>query len=90
MGPHFMLLLSIYVLYPNVTYIYPVSCLVEIKLFQIVPNCFNCSQVVSYIILFILLDCFAVETSNVSINVIDNCLRLFRYQKMFYIYNSLE
>ena len=36
MGPHFMLLLSIYVLYSNVTYIYPVSCLVEIKLFQIV------------------------------------------------------
>ena len=35
---HFMLLLSIYVLYSNVTYIYPVSCLVEIK---IVSNCFN-------------------------------------------------
>ena len=35
-----MLLLSIYVLYSNVTYIYPVSCLVEIKLFQIVSNCF--------------------------------------------------
>ena len=34
MCPHFMLLLSIYVLYSNVTYIYPVSCLVEIKLFQ--------------------------------------------------------
>ena len=34
-GPTFMLLLSIYVLYSNVTYIYPVSCLVEIKLFQI-------------------------------------------------------
>ena len=33
-----MLLLSIYVLYSNVTYIYPVSCLVEIKLFQIVSN----------------------------------------------------
>ena len=41
MGPHFMLLLSIYVLYSNVTYIYPVSCLVEIKLFQIVSNCFK-------------------------------------------------
>ena len=27
MGPHFMLLLSIYVLYYNVTYIYPVSVL---------------------------------------------------------------
>ena len=38
MGPHFMLLLLIYVLYSNVTYIYPVSCLVEIKLFQIVSN----------------------------------------------------
>ena len=34
MGPHFMLLLSICVLYSNVTCIYPVSCLVEIKLFQ--------------------------------------------------------
>ena len=30
-----MLLLSIYVLYSNVTYLYPVSCLVEIKLFQL-------------------------------------------------------
>ena len=40
MGPHFMLLLSIYVLYSNITYVYPVSCLVEIKLFQIVSNCF--------------------------------------------------
>ena len=38
MGPHFMLLLSIYVLYSNVIYIYHVSCLVEIKLFQ---NCFK-------------------------------------------------
>ena len=38
MGPHFMLLLSIFVLYSNVTYIYPASCLVEIKLFQIVSN----------------------------------------------------
>ena len=35
-----MLLLSMYVLYSNVTYIYPVSCLVKIKLFQIVSNCF--------------------------------------------------
>ena len=35
MGTHFMLLLSIYVLYSNVTYIYPLSWLVEIKLFQI-------------------------------------------------------
>ena len=35
MGLHFMLLLSIYVLYSNVTYIYAVSCLVKIKLFQI-------------------------------------------------------
>ena len=35
MGPHFMLLLSIYVLYSNVTYIYPVSCVVEIKLFRL-------------------------------------------------------
>ena len=33
-----MLLLLIYVLYSNVTYIYPVSCFVEIKLFQIVSN----------------------------------------------------
>ena len=33
MGPHFMLLLSIYVLYSNVTYIYPVSCLVEIHFY---------------------------------------------------------
>ena len=31
---YFMLLLSIYVLYSNVSYIYPVSYLVEIKLFQ--------------------------------------------------------
>ena len=38
MGPHFMLLLSIYVLYSNVTYIYPVSCLEEIKLFEIVSS----------------------------------------------------
>ena len=38
MGPHFMLLLSIYVLYSNVISIYPVSCLVEIKLFQIVSG----------------------------------------------------
>ena len=37
MGQHFMLLLSIYVLYSNVTYIYPVSCLVEI-------NCGNCEM----------------------------------------------
>ena len=35
-GPHFMSLQSIYVLYSNVTYIYPASNLVEIKLFQIV------------------------------------------------------
>ena len=40
-GPHFMLLLSIYVLYSNVTYIYPVSCLMEIKLLQVVSNCFK-------------------------------------------------
>ena len=32
MGPHFMRLLSIYVLNLNVIYIYLVSCLVEIKL----------------------------------------------------------
>ena len=38
MGPHLMSLLSIYILYSNVGYIYPVSCLVEIKLFQIVSN----------------------------------------------------
>ena len=38
MGPHFMLLLSIFVSYSNVSYIYPVSCLVEIKLFQIVSH----------------------------------------------------
>ena len=43
MGPHFMLLLSIYVLYSNVTYIYPVSCLVEIKLFKL----FQLFQIVS-------------------------------------------
>ena len=36
MGPHFMLLLSIKVLYSNVSFIDPVSCIVEIKLFQIV------------------------------------------------------
>ena len=45
MGPHFMLLLSIYVLYSNVSYIYLISCPVEIKLFQlfqkIVSNCFT-------------------------------------------------
>ena len=41
MGPHFMLLLSIYVLYSNVTYIYPVSCLVEIKLLLIVTFTIN-------------------------------------------------
>ena len=35
-GPNFMLLLSIYILYSNVTYTYPVSCHVEMKLFQIV------------------------------------------------------
>ena len=48
MGPYFMLLLSIYLLYSNVTYIYLVSCLVEIKLFQIVYSSrsysFNSSQ----------------------------------------------
>ena len=38
MGPHFMLLLSNYILCSNVTYIYPVSCLVERKWFQ---NCFK-------------------------------------------------
>ena len=37
-----MLLLSIYVLYSNVAYIYPVSCLVEIKLFQLFQNCCFC------------------------------------------------
>ena len=37
MGPHFMLLMSIYVLYSNVTYIYIyILDHVEIKLFQIV------------------------------------------------------
>ena len=42
MGLHFMLLLSIYALYSNVTYIiYPVSCLVEIKLFHIVETLYN-------------------------------------------------
>ena len=41
MGPHFMLLLSIYVLYFNVTYVYPVSCLVERKLLFL-NCCFNC------------------------------------------------
>ena len=49
MGPHFMLLLSIYVLYSNVTYIYPVSCLVEIKLFQ---NCFKIVSIVSIVLYF--------------------------------------
>ena len=43
MGPHFMLLLSIYVLYSNVTYIYPVSCLMEIKLLK---KCFIFFQIV--------------------------------------------
>ena len=37
MGPHFMLLVPIYVLCSNVTYIYPVSCLAEIKLFHCLP-----------------------------------------------------
>ena len=41
MGPHFMLLLTIFVLYSNVTSIYLVLCLVEIKLFQIVSNMDN-------------------------------------------------
>ena len=41
MGQHFMLLLSIYVLYSNVSYINPVSCLVEIKLFQIISKLFK-------------------------------------------------
>ena len=36
-----MLLLSIYVLYSNVTYIYPVSFLMEIKLFQIASKLFQ-------------------------------------------------
>ena len=40
MGPHFMLLPSIYVLYSNVSYIYPVSCMscgnkIVSKLFEI-------------------------------------------------------
>ena len=35
MGPHFTLLLSINVLCSNVTYIYPVSCLVEINFFKL-------------------------------------------------------
>ena len=29
-------------------YVYPVSCLMEIKLFQIVSNCFKLFQIVSY------------------------------------------
>ena len=50
-----VLLLSIYVWYSNVSYIYPVSNLVEIKLFQIVSNvtellakllnCFKCHHI---------------------------------------------
>ena len=45
MGPHFMLLLSIYVLYSNVTYIYIyiyiyISCIVSCGN-KLVPNCFN-------------------------------------------------
>ena len=43
-GPTFHTLLSIYVLYSNVTYIYPVTCLVEIKLFQLFQNCFKLFQ----------------------------------------------
>ena len=42
-----MLLLSIYVLYSNVSEIYPVSCLVEIKLFQIVSIEIKLFQIVS-------------------------------------------
>ena len=42
-----MILLSIYVLYSNMTYIYPVSCLVEIKLFQIVSIVSKLFQIVS-------------------------------------------
>ena len=43
-GPHFMLLLSITVLLYNVTYTYPVSCRVIIKLFQIVSKLFQLFQ----------------------------------------------
>ena len=42
-----MLLLSIYVLYFNVTYIYPVSCLVEIKLLCLKKNYFKLFQIES-------------------------------------------
>ena len=38
MGPHFMLLISIYVLNFNLIYIYLVSCLVEINLYNLYIN----------------------------------------------------
>ena len=47
-GPtFFMLLLSIYVLYSSVTYIFPGSCLMEIKLFQIISNYFKLFRIAS-------------------------------------------
>ena len=50
MGPHFLLFLSIYVLYCNASYIYPVSCFVKIKLF---PICFIVSIILmSGIVIF--------------------------------------
>ena len=65
MGPHFMLLLLIYVLYSNVTYIiYPVSCLVEIKKIQIVSNvpqyCFMFWRHALAVSLYVLPSCPAV------------------------------
>ena len=48
MGPHFMSLLSIWVLYSNVSYIYHISCLEEIILFQLISNLFQtCFKLVS-------------------------------------------
>ena len=55
MGPHFMLLMSIYVLYSNVSYMYPVSCLVETKLFQSYMIIFLWPQSFASILMLVLL-----------------------------------
>ena len=69
MGTHFMLLLSIYVLYSNVTYIYPVSCLVEIKLFEIVSQLKQKSCVLLFLRLGIDWDCLQRYEMVSSINL---------------------
>ena len=61
MGQHFMLLMSIYVLYSNVSYIYPVACLVEIKLFQIVSVIPDCTTGVGI--------CFVLLCASVTLGV---------------------